>query len=220
MIVALLHASALLLLRHLPPPAPATVTPQVITATLLPMAPRPAPASPSANAPAPAKPSARPKPAPKAVRTKRAEPATKPAPSSPAPQAAPAPRQATEAEGAVSAPGAAVPGPSRPAAPIEAPASSAPVEGLKVSCAGSPPVYPRQAASLGEEGTVRLRLIIDKDGTIEQAKVIASSGSARLDQAARDAALAMHCEPPRSNGEPVKAAAIKPYTFRLDSLDN
>lgn len=224
--VALLHAGALLLLLHLPDPAPApaTITTPAITATLLPMAPRPAPASPSITpaAPAPAKPRAQPKPVPKIVPAKRPDPAAKsaPAPLSQAPQAALAARPHTQAAVAASSPIAASAGQTRPAAPSEAPPSSGPVEGLKVSCTGDPPAYPREAARLGEEGTVRLRLIIAKDGTIEQAGVIASSGSATLDQAARDAALAMHCEPPRSDGQPVRAAAIKPYTFRLDSLDN
>ncbi|WP_293025098.1 energy transducer TonB [Pandoraea sp.] len=223
--VALLHAGALLLLLHLPDPAPApaTITTPAIMATLLPITPRPAPASRPAIPPAPeaAKPRVQPKPVPTAIRVKRTEPAAQPSPRpSQAPRAAPAARPDTRATRAAPASVAATAGPAPPAAPVEAPPLERPIEGLKVSCAGSPPVYPREAASLGEEGTVRLRLVIDKDGTIEQAKVIASSGSARLDRAARDAALAMHCEPPRSDGQPVKAAAVKPYTFRLDNQDN
>lgn len=48
--------------------------------------------------------------------------------------------------------------------------------------------YPEAARARGEQGTVRLVLVIDRGGHVVSARVIGSSGSATLDQAALDMA--------------------------------
>lgn len=49
------------------------------------------------------------------------------------------------------------------------------------------PVYPPTSRRLGEEGTVRLRVLVDEKGRPGDVKVATSSGFARLDQAAIEA---------------------------------
>jgi protein TonB len=48
----------------------------------------------------------------------------------------------------------------------------------------SKPDYPSAAARLGEEGATSLKLLINTDGRVADAQLIASSGSSRLDEAA------------------------------------
>lgn len=49
------------------------------------------------------------------------------------------------------------------------------------------PVYPATSRRLGEEGTVRLRVLVDERGRAKDVDVMNSSGFDRLDQAAIDA---------------------------------
>ena len=49
------------------------------------------------------------------------------------------------------------------------------------------PVYPATSRRLGEEGTTRLRVMVDENGRPRDVKVMTSSGFARLDQAAIEA---------------------------------
>lgn len=49
------------------------------------------------------------------------------------------------------------------------------------------PVYPATSRRLGEEGTTRLRVMVDESGRPRDVQVQASSGFARLDQAAIEA---------------------------------
>ena len=49
------------------------------------------------------------------------------------------------------------------------------------------PVYPATSRRLGEEGTTRLRVMVDESGRPRDVKVMTSSGFARLDQAAIEA---------------------------------
>jgi protein TonB len=49
------------------------------------------------------------------------------------------------------------------------------------------PVYPPTSRRLGEEGTTRLRVMVDESGRPRDVQVLTSSGFARLDQAAIEA---------------------------------
>lgn len=214
-IVALLHVAAFVALRYLSPPTPATMEPAAMMATLIPLAPQPTAAPPAPPTPKPPTP----KPPPPKPRVPppppRPQPKTAITPPKPKPEPAAAPAAPAEPAPAPPAPTPpAHPGPSTAAPTSAAPAG--PVEGLAVSCSDAKPVYPAQSARMGEEGTVKLRVIINERGVVDKVTVQQSSGSSRLDNAARDAVLAMHCRPPTVNGKPVVAAAIKPITFRLD----
>jgi protein TonB len=60
------------------------------------------------------------------------------------------------------------------------------------------PIYPTLAEQAGIEGTVRFRVIIDKDGHISNAQLV--SGHPLLVAAARDALLQWAYKPTRLNG--------------------
>jgi periplasmic protein TonB len=53
--------------------------------------------------------------------------------------------------------------------------------------------YPEAARARGEQGTVRLAITISRDGRVQSARVIGSSGSSALDQAALQMARNASC---------------------------
>lgn len=63
----------------------------------------------------------------------------------------------------------------------------------------------------GVEGTVRLRVLVAPDGTVQQVDLAASSGDPRLDAAAREAAWRWRYRPRGST-----AWVERRVTFRLD----
>jgi len=164
--------------------------------------------------PAPEKP---PPPPPKIVKPK---PVTPPAPRlvaetpvvaptdyvEPPPPPEPAPR--------IEAP--AIP-PAPPAPPAPLPAGPVTLgEELSVACPERrAPDYPAISRRLGEEGTVVLRVELDQAGSVVHAEVKASSGFARLDEAALTAVKTWRCQPARRNGQPVRAVALQPFKFVL-----
>ena len=79
------------------------------------------------------------------------------------------------------------------------------------------PGYPRLARRAGEEGSVLCRLHITADGTVERVEVIESSGSERLDAAAREGLLVWRFEPRREDGTAVAESRLHRITFRLDA---
>lgn len=79
----------------------------------------------------------------------------------------------------------------------------------------SAPAYPPLSRRLGEEGKLMLRVELDESGHISMAQVISSSGYKRLDEAALTAVKTWRCNPPRRNGQPVRAIALQPFNFVL-----
>ncbi len=79
----------------------------------------------------------------------------------------------------------------------------------------SAPSYPPLSRRLGEEGKLMLRVELDEGGHISVAQVINSSGFKRLDDAALAAVKTWRCNPPRRNGQPVRAIALQPFNFVL-----
>lgn len=148
-----------------------------------------------------------PQPAPQPPRPKKPRPAetprqlAAPAPApSPVESVAPPPSPAP----AVEAP------PARPAGPV-----TLGIE-LALSCPErSAPAYPSLSRRLGEEGKVVLRVELDEQGGVAAARVAASSGYARLDEAALAAVKAWRCTPARRDGQPVRAVAMQPFMFVL-----
>ena len=100
-------------------------------------------------------------------------------------------------------------------APASAP-SPAPIRELSVLCPQrSPPAYPALSRHLHEQGEVRLRVEIDERGQIGSVTVTASSGSRRLDEAARQAVRAWRCQPAEQDGHGVRAVALQSLDFEL-----
>jgi protein TonB len=79
-----------------------------------------------------------------------------------------------------------------------------------------PPHYPAQAKRQREEGEVRLRVELDENGRVASVTVVSSSGSPRLDEAARRAIESWRCRPAQRDGQPVRAVALQSLAFVLD----
>jgi len=78
------------------------------------------------------------------------------------------------------------------------------------------PPYPPLARRAGEQGRVLLRVLVTPDGLAEHVEVKAGSGSARLDEAARDAVRRWRFIPARRGADAVAAWVVVPIDFRLD----
>jgi protein TonB len=78
------------------------------------------------------------------------------------------------------------------------------------------PDYPPVSRRLAEQGTLRLRLTIGIDGTVEDARVEVSSGHERLDNAAVQWVKAhWRYEPAMQGPKAISSAATAEVTFRL-----
>lgn len=78
--------------------------------------------------------------------------------------------------------------------------------------------YPRDAAARGEHGTVILRVLVGTDGLPQQIEIEHSSGSSRLDSAARDAVRHWTFRPGTRDGVAQSAWARVPIAFDLQQL--
>lgn len=114
--------------------------------------------------------------------------------------------------------------------PVEAPPSdTAPVAAAEPSGPVGPsaqtlqvksriePVYPPASRRAGEEGTIRLRILVDEHGSPRQVEIMQGSGFDRLDQAARDAVRKWRFVPASSGGQNVTAWTQVAVTFRLQN---
>ena len=79
------------------------------------------------------------------------------------------------------------------------------------------PQYPRLARRLGEHGTVLLNVYVDANGLPEKIELHASSGSPRLDQAARETVRRWKFIPARQGERPVGAWIVVPIRFVLEN---
>lgn len=66
-----------------------------------------------------------------------------------------------------------------------------------------------------EEGTVGLRILVNESGRAQNVEVQKSSGSARLDNAAREAALLALFKPHLEDGRAVSVHVSVPINFFL-----
>jgi len=111
------------------------------------------------------------------------------------------------------------PSPTPPAAPVAiAPPPPAEVRTAAVVQAASceKPEYPPAARRANETGTVRLQMLIDESGKVVDSKVERSSGSRRLDEAARAALELCRFRPATVNGKPTRAWARLEYVWTLE----
>ena len=119
-------------------------------------------------------PAPKPKPKPKKIVKEEPKPVVKPTHEPPAPRTSAPPRAAAASQTAASHA-----------------SSAAEVSAWRSSWAAAlswAKHYPEAARARGEQGTVRLALTIDRGGHVVSARVIGSSGSSTLDQAALDMA--------------------------------
>ncbi len=76
------------------------------------------------------------------------------------------------------------------------------------------PEYPAASARLGESGRVVLSLLVDVDGKVADSKIEHSSGSPRLDEAARAALSLCKFTPGTVDGQPEQAWGRIAYVFK------
>jgi len=81
--------------------------------------------------------------------------------------------------------------------------------------AGKPPRYPVESRRKHEQGTVVLTLILAVDGSVESIVVSQSSGSPRLDDAARDAVKGWRWKPTIRGGQPMRVKGVVEIPFIL-----
>lgn len=104
------------------------------------------------------------------------------------------------------------PAPFVPTPPRE-PVRTAPVV-QAASC--DKPEYPAAARRANETGTVLLNFLIDVNGKVVESRVERSSGSRRLDEAAREALELCNFRPATVDGKPTRAWARIEYVWRLE----
>jgi periplasmic protein TonB len=104
-------------------------------------------------------------------------------------------------------------------APKPAPLPPPPVPPRPADYLNNPkPTYPALSKRLGEQGIVRLNILVNPDGSVARIEIVKSSGYARLDESARKTVQASwKFEPARQAGKPVAAWVIVPIQFTLRS---
>lgn len=78
--------------------------------------------------------------------------------------------------------------------------------------------YPIDAMRRHEQGTVILHVLVDADGKVLTVEIETSSGSPRLDRAARDAVRLWRFNPAKHGGVALRAWARVPVSFNLSTL--
>ena len=78
------------------------------------------------------------------------------------------------------------------------------------------PDYPVDAARRREEGVVTLAIHIAPNGAATGSDVVRSSGSPRLDKAARDAVAKWRFRPSTKDGQPVASEIVMNFMFSLE----
>lgn len=105
-----------------------------------------------------------------------------------------------------------------PAVAVAPPAPPSLIQGGDLSAEmifGKPPRYPIESRRKHEQGTVVLSLTLGLDGAVESLTIARSSGSSRLDDAARDAVRKWRWRPMMQQGQPVKVKGIVEIPFVL-----
>jgi protein TonB len=158
-------------------------------------------------------------------------PAVAPEPPRPAPVPAPRPEMkrqelpplqlAAQTDSAIAPAVAAPPAPIQeaPARTLPAPPVTGPITlggELSVACPERPPPdYPSTSRRIGEQGRTVIRVELDTEGRIADARIDAGSGAERLDKAALAAVKRWRCQPARRDGVAVRAIALQPFDFVL-----
>lgn len=172
------------------------------------------------QAPAAAKDPVQPKPEPPKPVAKP-KPVTKPEPvAKPEPKPLPKPKQTITPPAAEPEPQIAQTPPAPK--PVQDQANSqegAPVTAPRVDAhqhQNPEPAYPRLSRRRGEEGTVILELLVQKDGSVDEIKIKESSGFPRLDKSAVEAVRRWKYNPATRGGEPIEYRYLQPVTFNLN----
>ena len=106
---------------------------------------------------------------------------------------------------------------STPFVPDIGPGNDTPLSGVQLEYAFAPaPRYPGDAARIGAEGTVLLKILVGTDGAPLEVVVQKGSGNRSLDRAAREHVLAKwRFKPAMRNGQAVQAYGLVPVVFSM-----
>jgi len=105
--------------------------------------------------------------------------------------------------------------PTPPAVPIPPPAAPA-VIGTPARANCEKPLYPAASRRAGESGVVRLNVLINADGRILESKLARTSGSRRLDDAAKEGLSGCRPKPAIVDGKPERSWVIVEFIFSLN----
>jgi periplasmic protein TonB len=78
------------------------------------------------------------------------------------------------------------------------------------------PPYPAASLRANETGTVRLNFLIDVNGRVLETKVERSSGSRRLDEAARAGLALCKFKPATVDGKPERTWSQIDYVWKIE----
>ena len=110
-----------------------------------------------------------------------------------------------------------VPPPAAPAAPApEKPRAPVKTAAVVDARACEKPPYPAAALRANETGVVQLNFLIDVDGSVLESNVARSSGSRRLDEAARQGLSLCKFKPGTTDGKPEKSWARIEYQWKIE----
>lgn len=213
--VGLHVAVAALLLSYEPARSVLRSVVPIIVELLAPPAPEPRmeqPAKPAIEPPKPT-PVAKvvPKPRPTPPQPILTAPATAPSPVAAPPQPpAPVATTASSADGAPAGAPEGAPGGAKAGLSVTEPIFNA--DYLE----NPAPAYPALSRRSGEQGKVMLRVLVSPAGRADDVQVRSSSGSPRLDEAARTTVLRWKFVPAKRGNEAVSAWVLIPISFRLE----
>jgi protein TonB len=75
--------------------------------------------------------------------------------------------------------------------------------------------YPAQARRMGIEGKVYVEFVVNRDGSIQDVKVVKGIGAGCDEEAVRVVASAPPWNPGKQRGKPVRSRFVVPITFKL-----
>lgn len=175
------------------------------------------PRPPEPRPPEPAPPEVRPPdPTPPAPRPVVKKPAPKPAVKRPAPVTASTTALSAAEDAAPPTPAPAPPAPAAAPAPVAAAPAAVTAARFDAAYLNNPrPGYPPLSRRLREEGQVTLRVLVSPNGSPAQVELRSSSGSERLDRAAREAVARWRFAPARRGDAAIESWVLVPIVFKL-----
>ena len=105
------------------------------------------------------------------------------------------------------------------AQPVPTPTTTAPAASNSdrpqpLPLATRPPRYPQEEMRHGVGGTVRVRVQVATDGSVQDSEIETSSGNRNLDRAALEATNRWTFQPAIHNGQPVPSKVVVPIEFK------
>lgn len=82
----------------------------------------------------------------------------------------------------------------------------------------TPPIYPYRARQRRLEGTVQVRFLVQRDGTVGEIVIEAADPPGVFEDAVREAVARWRFEPGRLAGEAVAAWVVMPITFNMEGV--